>query len=308
MSQLRAALADYLSVRRAMGYKLTRSGGLLAQFVAYLEDVDAETITIDHALAWATLPAETSLDWQAQRLSVVRGFATWMSAIDQATEVPPTDLLPRRTRRTTPYLYSEADIAALLAACETLRPPRRSATYRTLLGLLAVTAMRIGEAIRLDRSDVDVAAGLLLVRSSKFGKDRYLPLHPTTVEALTGYLAWCDRQFPQPATAAAFTSIRGTRLHYGNVRSTFLTLADHAGLRPRSVSCKPTIHGLRHSFAVTSLLEAYRTGDDVQPRLPLLSTYLGHVRPADTYWYLSAAPELLVLASQRLENSTEAGR
>lgn len=308
MSQLRAALADYLSVRRAMGYKLTRTGGLLAQFVAYLEDVDAGTITTEHALAWATLPAETSLDWQAQRLSVVRGFASWMSAIDPATEVPPTDLLPRRTHRATPYLFSEADIAALLAACDTLRPPRRAATYRTLFGLLAVTGMRIGEAIRLDRSHVDAAAGLLLVRSSKFGKDRYLPLHATTVQALIGYLAWCDRQFLQPATPAVFTSIRGTRLRYGNIRRTFLTLVDHAGLRPRSVSCKPTIHGLRHSFAVTTLLKAYRTGAHVQARLPLLSTYLGHVRPADTYWYLSAAPELLALASQRLENSTEARR
>jgi len=308
MSQLRAALADYLSLRRAMGYKLTRTGALLSQFVVYLEDADAGTITVEHALAWATLPAQTSLDWQAQRLSDVRGFASWMSAIDPATEVPPTDLLPRRTHRPTPYLFSEADIAALLAACNTLRPPRRAATYRTLLGLLAATGMRIGEAIRLDRSDIDVAAGLLLVRSSKFGKDRYLPLHTTTVGALTGYLAWCDGQPLQPSTAAVFTSLRGTRLHYGNVRSTFLTLVDYAGLRPRSASCKPTIHGLRHSFAVTTLLEAYRTGAHVQARLALLSTYLGHVRPADTYWYLSAAPELLALASRRLETATEASR
>jgi integrase/recombinase XerD len=309
MSQLRAALADYLSVRRAMGYKLTRTGGLLSQFVGYLEDVDAETVTIEHALAWATLPAETSLDWQAQRLSVVRGFASWLSTMDPAAEVPPTDLLPRRTHRATPYLYSEADIAALLAACDTLlQPPRRSATYRTLLGLLAVTGMRIGEAIRLDRCDVDVAAGLLLVRSSKFGKDRYLPLHATTVKAVTSYLAWCDRQFPQPATAALLTSTRGTRLRYGNVRKTFLALVQQASLRPRSVSCKPTLHGLRHSFAVNTLLDSYRTGADVQARLPLLSTYLGHVRPADTYWYLSAAPELLALASQRLEAPLEVGR
>lgn len=308
MSQLRAALADYLCVRRAMGYKLTRTGGLLAQFVTYLEDADVGTITIDHAVAWATLPAKTSLDWQAQRLSMVRGFASWMSAIDPATEVPPTDVLPRRTHRATPYLFTEADIAGLLAACDTLRPPRRAATYHTLFGLLAVTGMPIGEAIRLDRSDVDAAAELVVVRSSKFGKDRYLPLHTTTVQALLGYLAWCDRRFPQPATAAVFTSIRGTRLRYGNVASTFLTLVDHAGLRPRSVSCKPTIHGLRHSFAVTTLLEAYRTGADVPARLPVVSTYLGHVRPADTYWYLSAAPELLALAGQRLEHSTETSR
>ena len=308
MSRLHDALDDYLSVRRAMGYKLIRTGGLLAQFITYLEDLGAETITIEHAIGWATLPSQGSLDWQAQRLSVVRGFASWMSALDPATEVPPTDVLPRRTHRPTPYLYSENDIAALLAACEVLQPARRAATYRTLVGLLAVTGMRIGEAIRLDRSDVDVVAGLLLVRSTKFGKDRYLPLHPTTVDALNGYLVWCDRHFPTPRTGAVFTSIRGTRLRYNNARDTFNALTQHAGLRPRSASCKPTLHGLRHSFAVQTLLDGYRTGADVQARLPLLSTYLGHVCPTDTYWYLSAAPELLALASQRLEHPREAGR
>ena len=254
MSQLRAALVDYLTVRRAMGYKLTRTGGLLAQFVTYLEDTDAGTITIEHALAWATLPGETSLDWQAQRLSMVRGFASWMSALDPATEVPPTDLLPRRTHRPAPYLFSETDIAALLAACGMLRPLRRAMTYRTLFALLAVTGMRIGEAIRLDRDDVDVAAGLLLVRSTKFGKDRLLPLHSTTVDALTGYLDGSDRQ-SRNTTAAVFTSTRGTRLRYGNVRTTFLSLVEHTGLRTRSTSCRPTIHGLRHSFAVNTLLD-----------------------------------------------------
>jgi integrase/recombinase XerD len=308
MSRLHDALADYLSVRRAMGYKLLRTGGLLAQFVDYLDDLGVETITIEHAVAWATLPAQSSLDWQAQRLSVVRGFASWMSALDPATEVPPTDLLPRRTRRPTPYLYSEDDIGRLLAACDTLQPARRAATYRTLIGLLAVTGMRIGEAIRLDRSDVDIVAGLLLVRSTKFGKDRYLPLHPTSVDALNGYLVWCDRHFPTPRTGAVFASIRGTRLRYDNARDTFNALAQHAGLRPRSASCRPTLHGLRHSFAVETLLDGYRAGADVQARLPLLSTYLGHVRPADTYWYLSAAPELLALASQRLEHPRESGR
>jgi integrase/recombinase XerD len=308
MSRLHDALADYLSVRRAMGYKLMRTGGLLAQFVDYLDDLGVETITIEHAVAWATLPAQSSLDWQAQRLSVVRGFASWLSALDPATEVPPTDLLPRRTRRPTPYLYSEDDIGRLLAACDTLQPARRAATYRTLIGLLAVTGMRIGEAIRLDRSDVDIVAGLLLVRSTKFGKDRYLPLHPTSVDALNGYLVWCDRHFPTPRTGAVFASIRGTRLRYDNARDTFNALAQHAGLRPRSASCRPTLHGLRHSFAVETLLDGYRAGADVQARLPLLSTYLGHVRPADTYWYLSAAPELLALASQRLEHPRESGR
>jgi integrase len=308
MSPLAEALADYLAVRRAMGYKLERSGKLLAQFVAYLDHAEVTTVTVEHALAWSTLPAEASVNWWAHRLSVVRGFATFLSTIDPATEIPPADLLPYRKHRPTPFLYSDDDIAALLAATEMLRGELRTATYRTLLGLLAVTGMRIGEAIRLDRSDFDAHAGFLLVRSTKFGKDRQLPLHPSTTDALTGYLACRDRLFPQPQTAAVFISMAGTRLLYTSVSWTFLKLIDQAGLEPRSSSCRPRIHDLRHSFAVNTALDSYRTGGDMQARLPLLSTYLGHVHPSNTYWYLSAAPELLALAGQRLGDATEDGR
>lgn len=302
MSPLAAALADYLAVRRAMGFKLERAGKLLAQFVAYLDDLEAATVTVEHALAWATLPADGSANWWAHRLSVVRGFATYLATIDPTTEVPPSDLLAYRKRRATPFLYSDNDIAALLAATQVLSSPLRRATYHTLLGLLVVTGMRIGEAIRLDRSDVDARAGLLLVRSTKFGKDRQLPLHASTTQALTRYLTCRDRLFPQPETTAVFISTAGTRLRYCNVSWAFLKLIDHAKLKPRSSSCRPRIHDLRHSFAVHTVLEGYRSGADVQARLPLLSTYLGHVHPANTYWYLSAAPELLALAGQRLED------
>ena len=308
MSPLAAALADYLAVRRAMGYKLERAGKLLAQFVTYLDDADITTVTVEDALAWAVLPAEGSVNWWAHRLSVVRGFATYLSTIDPATEVPPADLLSERNKRATPFLYSDDDIAALLGATEMFSSPLRRATYRTLLGLLVVTGMRIGEAIRLDRTDLDARTGLLLVRSSKFGKDRQLPLHASTTQALTGYLACRDRLFPEPETAAVFISTAGSRLRYCNVHKTFLKLIDHACLKPRSSSCRPRIHDLRHSFAVHTVLEGYRTDVDVQARLPLLSTYLGHVHPASTYWYLSAAPELLALAGQRLENAMEDGR
>jgi integrase/recombinase XerD len=308
MSPLHAALADYLSVRRAMGYKLERAGKLLAQFVDYLDDVEVATVTVEHALAWSMLPAKGSNNWWAHRLSVVRGFATYLSTVDPATEVPPSDLLPERNKRATPYLYSDDEVAALLAATEMLATPLRTATYRTLLGLLVVTGMRIGEGIRLDRGDLDVRAGLLVVRSTKFGKDRQIPLHPTTTDALTGYLSRRDRLFPQSDTPAVFVSMAGTRLRYCNVSWTFLKLVDRAGLTPRSATCRPRIHDLRHSFAVNTVLDGYRTGADVQARLPLLSTYLGHVHPANTYWYLSAAPELLALAGRRLEDHLEGGR
>ena len=301
MSRLDPALADYLRLRRALGYKLVRTAKLLAQFIAYLDGIGVDTLTIEAALAWATLPADGGPSWLAGRLTVVRGFAAYLHAIDPANELVPSDLLPDRGHRTTPYLYAETEVAELMAAAATLRTPHRAATYATLLGLLAVTGMRVGEAIRLDRADVDAGHELLTVKHSKFGKSREVPLHPTTVAALRRYLGRRDRPRPVMPTTAVFVSDAGTRLLYCNVNWTFLKLVRRAGLVPRSASCRPRLHDLRHTFAVRTVLDAYRAGADVQVRLPLLSTYLGHVNPGATYWYLSAAPELLELAGQRLE-------
>ncbi len=239
---------------------------------------------------------------------LVRGFATYLHTIDPTAEVPARDLLAWRPRRASPYLYSHSDIAALMSAASTLRSPLRVATYQTLVGLLAVTGMRIGEAIRLDRGDVDLAAGVLVVRHAKFGKTRQLPLHASTVAALRAYLRRRDRHQPPAQTPAVFISPAGTRLLYCNVQWTFQRLARQAGLQPRSASCRPRIHDLRHSFAVHTLLDAYRHGHDVADRLALLSIYLGHVNPAGTYWYLSAAPELMALAAARLDQHQAARR
>lgn len=301
MSPLREALADYLRLRRALGYKLERAGKLLPQFLDYLEQEDAEIVTVERTLAWATLPAGGSRRWWAFRLSIARGFVVYLHSLDPAHQLPPADLLPDRSRRATPYLYTDTEIAALIAAAERLRFPLRVATYRTLIGLLAATGMRIGEAIRLDRGDLNLARGLLVVRDSKFGKTRELPLHESTTRALRAYLRLRDRVQPTPKTPALLVSPVGTRLIYCNVHATFRQLRDAAGLRPRSARCRPRIHDLRHTFAIRTLLDAYHDEDDVQRRLSLLSTYLGHVNPGATYWYLSAAPELLSLAGQRLE-------
>jgi integrase len=306
MSRLRDSLGDYLTIRRALGYKLERAEKLLDQFIDYLEGLGVELITVERALAWARLPAG-GVNWFAFRLSAVRGFAAYLHALDPVHEVPPADLLPRRPRRVTPYLYSEQEIAALIGAASSLRSALRVATYQTLIGLLAVTGMRIGEAIRLDRDDLNTGAGVLTVRNSKFGKSRELPLHATTTQTLRAYLRRRDRLLPTPKTEALLISPAGTRLLYCNVSHTFLGLVDRAGLRPRSASCRPRLHDLRHSFAVRTVLDWYRADVDVQARLPLLSTYLGHVHPANTYWYLSAAPELLSLAGERLERAL-AGR
>lgn len=301
---LRTALAQYLAVRRSLGFKLARDGLLLEQFVACCEQAGAGRVTSELALAWVTAPAKASPSWLRMRLTVVRGFASWLQASDPATQVPATGWLPPR-RRTNPYLYSDADIAALLAAARQARWPLSAATYQTLIGLLAVTGMRVGEAIRLDRADVSLADGLLTIRESKFGTSRQILLHPTTIAALRWYLRRRAALSPTPSEPGLLVHPAGNRITYASVQQMFRALARRAGLTPRSERCRPTIHGLRHTFAVNTLVGWYRDGVDVQARLPLLSTYLGHVNPASTFWYLTAAPELLALAADRLDSTLD---
>jgi integrase len=295
-------LSDYLAMRRRLGFKLERSGALMAQLVDYLDSIDATVITIDAALAWATLPEAAATSWCANRLGAARLFAKYMINIDPATQVPPKDLLGSPHPRATPFIYSPHDIAALMdAVSKTTSVGLIAATYRTLIGLLAVTGMRVGEAINLDRDEVDLAEQVLVVRHGKFGKSRELPLHPSTVTALTHYAALRDRRRPPTPTQAWFVSSNRSRLIYKNVHQRFHRLTQIAGLVPRSATCRPRIHDLRHTFAVNTLLGWYRAGVDVQARLPLLSTYLGHADPGATYWYLTATPELMQVAAQRLD-------
>lgn len=305
MNELRSALQDYLRVRRALGYKLKETERLLGQFVAYCEQSGTCVVTTDVALAWATLPVGADPSWWAQRLSKVRCFARWLQTLEPATEVPPTDILTGRPRRAVPYLYTGAEVVAIMAAARCLRSPLQAHTYQTLVGLLAVTGLRVGEAIRLNRDDVCLGSGLVRVIKSKFNKSREVPLHPTTVEALRRYVECRDRLCPQPRSGSFFLSTVGTTLTYSTVRSTFQRLAHEAGLRPRAGRCRPRLHDLRHSLACEILIGWYRDGVDVNARLPLLSTWLGHVKPESTYWYLSAVPELLGLASRRLEDTFE---
>jgi len=307
MTGMSAAIGDYLSVRRALGHKMQLAERLLGQFGTYCEQVGATQVTIQVAVAWATLPAGASAGWWAQRLGVVRSFAAWLQTQDPCTQVPPADILPGRFSRADPYLYSEADIAAMMAAARDLSFPLQRHTYESLIGLLGVTGMRIGEAIRLDREDVDAARGVLRVVNSKFGRSRQIPLHPSVVEALRRYEDHRDQLCPAPQCESFFLSTVGTRLRYSVVHPTFQKLAGRAGLQARSQRCRPRIHDLRHSFAVRALADCYAAGGDVQAVLPLLSTHLGHVDPKSTYWYLSAAPELLSLAGRRLETAFEYG-
>jgi integrase len=305
MKALQEELADYLALRRSMGFKLRRAEKLLGQFVAHCKGVGAEVVTIEVALGWATLPEGASTAWVCHRLGVVRGFSRYLALVDERNQVIPTNVVPHRPMRATPFLYSQDQVLAMMAAARKFRSPVRQATFETIIGLLWATGMRIGEALGLDRGDVDLAHGVLTVRDSKFGKTRELPLHSTTMTALAGYARRRARWFPADTTDAFFVSAAGTRMMYCNFHLGFKELVQRAGIAARSRSCRPRPHDLRHAFAVRTLIGWYRDGVDVEANLPKLSTYLGHVLPANTYWYLSAAPELLVLAAERLEAATE---
>lgn len=301
MSRLQDAVSEYLQLRRALGFKLQRAGMLLPRFVAFLQAEGLDFVTREAAVRWATKSSQTSAYWGARRLALVRPFARYLHGLDPRNEIPAADLLPYKQRRHEPYIYSDEDVEALLRATQELRSTLRASTYRTLLGLLAVSGMRVGEAIALDVDDIDWAAGALTVRHAKFGKERLVPLHETTVRALHDYAEQRDRKWVRPKASSFFVSVRGRRLIYNNVHRTFLELLQRSGLAAHAAPCRPRIHDLRHSFAVKTIVGWYRAGVDVEPRMPRLSTYLGHVCPSNTYWYLSATPELLGHASARLE-------
>ena len=302
MSTLSQQVNEYLQVRRALGYKLEREGRLLPDFVAFLDRQGVSHITADLALHWATLPASATTRWWAHRLSIVRRFAEYLRAFDAQTEVPPSDLLPHvKSRRLAPYVYTDDEVLTLMAATHTLRG-LKAHTYATLFGLLASTGMRVGEVLALDRSDIDWQQGVLVVRHSKFGKSREVPVHPTTVQALQAYSQARDHGLPRISSPAFLVSLVGTRLHYKNVHRGFLHLLRQAGMADRQPR-RPRLHDLRHTFATQTLGRWYREGVDVQACLPALSTYLGHVCPSHTYWYLTATPDLLKVASGHFEQS-----
>lgn len=302
MKSLRHVLDDYLETRRALGYKLADDERLLRQFVAHVEKSGSAFVTISLSVAWATQPERASRKWWAQRLGIVRSFAKYVQAFDTRTEIPAAELIPYTNKRPTPYLYSDEDVQALMGAARGERLPFRGATYSTLVGLLATTGLRIGEAIKLDRTDFFVSENVLLIRDSKFGKSREVLIHPTTCAALQDYARERDQVFPHPSSPSFFLSMAGKRLIYKNVHWTVARQLHRAGVTGNP-SRRPTLHGLRHTFAVRTLMDWYKDGLDVEARLPLLSTYLGHVNPSSTYWYLTAIPELMTLASGRLEQA-----
>ncbi|MFD6880249.1 MULTISPECIES: tyrosine-type recombinase/integrase [unclassified Streptomyces] len=308
MTELRQALDDYLRIRRSLGHKMAGAAWLLPDFIAFLEERGQTTVTITAALAWVTkCESDVVTTVSPRRITAVRGFARYLSGVDPATEIPPLGLVPHRQRWRQPFIYSDADVIAVMTAVDGSGPPLRAATYRTLVGLLAATGLRVGEAINLDHDDIDWAEGVLRIRETKFGKSRLVPLEPSGVDALREYDVLRNRIAPRPEDPSFFASRTRRRLIYAVVAPTFRRLVTSAGVGTDEPN-PPRLQDLRHSFAVRVLLTWYRTGADVQAKIPSLSTYLGHREPSSTYWYLSAAPQLLALPAARREGVGKAAR
>jgi integrase/recombinase XerD len=313
MTTLRQAVQDYLALRRSLGFKLTRVGLVLEDFIDFLAQHDADYITSALALAWATQGADGHAEaWAGQRLSMVRLFARYRSATDPRTQIPPAGVLPSRPQRARPYLYSEHEIEQLLQAALRLpyRFPRgalRPWVFHCLFGLLSVTGLRLGEARNLELQDVDLTAGVLTIRGAKFGKTRLVPLHPSTCTVLADFLDRRERHWAGRAVSSyVFVSSWGNRLDSGDIHRTFYRLSRQIGLRGPGDRHGPRLHDMRHRFATQTLVNWYRSQDDPERRLPLLSAFLGHVHVADTQWYLSGSPELMREAMARLERRWEA--
>jgi integrase/recombinase XerD len=299
MSGLDAHVDDYLRLRRALGYRLERAELWLRQLAAYVQGAGSQTLTAELAISWARLPATAQPRHWAARLGCARKFAAYLHTIDPSTQIPPTGIFPAERHRPTPYLWTAEQIEILLETARTLRPPLRGLTYQGLFGLLAVTGMRLGEAVGLQRGDVDLDTAVITIRHAKFDRPRIVPLHPSTASALRRYATGRDELCPQPRSEAFFLSTRGAALDRSQVDKTLRQITTAMGIRTTTIH--PRAHDLRHSFAVHTLIRWMREDVRVDEHIGVLSTYLGHVSPAGTYWYLTAVPELMELAAGRLQ-------
>lgn len=313
MSAIRDALGHYIAIRRALGTQLRESAVALGHFVEFLEREGAEFITTNLALCWACQPEGVQRATWARRLTAVRRFAAWLSVSDPRTEVPPQRLLHARHRRNKPYIFTDQEIERLMAEATRLPSPTglRAMTYVTLIGLLAATGLRPGEAHALKVADVDLQNGILAIRQTKFGKSRFVPVEDSTRTALVQYTKRRQKLCLRLQDDTFFVSEHGTRLCSSTVRRTFAKVSRTIGLRAalgnRRIGRGPRLQDIRHTFATRKLVEWYQAGLDVERELPKLATYLGHVDVAHTYWYIEAVPELLLLATEQLSKKHRGG-
>ncbi len=304
MCSLKNHLTNYLALRRSLGYKLKEDEGILNNFVSFLKGKYSPTITVKLAMEWALLPKNVQPSHWSKRLSIIRLFSQYLVAYIPETEVPDPGLLYAKTKRTNPHLYSDEQVKEVLKACfDEPSKGLRHLTYYTFFGLLVVTGCRISELVNLPIGDVDLKAGLITIRNSKFGKSRYLPISTSTIANLIIYSKRRDIFTGQPSADNYFLSEQGKPLTINGVETFYVRLSKKIGLRRKEDSVGPRIHDFRHSYAIKTIIKWYKANADVHQLMPLLATYLGHKKPSDTYWYLSNVPELMALAAQRLEQS-----
>lgn len=308
MNTLTKRLDDYLAVRRSLGFELASTAGVLRSFTAFADREGVDHITVELFLRWKAVFGKASNDTWSTRLGMVRVFARWLQGQDARTEMPPAGLIPGKPRRARPYIYADTEIVEIVrrAACLGSRYELRGWTCSTLFGLLAVTGLRINEALKLDDGDVDLDAGVITVKRGKNGRARFVPIVASTVDKLRCYRAERVRLLGA-SPGAFFRNDDGHRPSAGNARYNFAMVSQAMGLRRTERFCRngrgPRIHDLRHTFAVRTIMAWYRGGLDPDREMSKLSAYLGHAIPEFTYWYIEAVPELLQLASERAERA-----
>lgn len=303
-----ALIDEYLAFRVARGFQPSRKiERLLPQFVASLPDSRDEDLLFANSdvLTWANAPDRAAPSWVSARLSIVRGFSLYLAGSGLPVAVPACRQVPTSCRRATPYLYSTSEVVDLMDATDVVFTPLRAATMRTLVGLLFVTGMRIGETLHLSIGDLDTEQNTLMIRHAKLGRERIVCLDASTTEALRAYLDDSPRRdLGTGADRPLFVTGRGTAVSYSNVCGGFHQMLRYVGLIRRA-GARPRLHDLRHSFATRTMIDAYRTGRDPGHTFAVLSLWLGHSNPADTYWYLQAAPEIAAIAAGRLDHDQE---
>jgi site-specific recombinase XerD len=294
-------------MRRSLGFTLRGEGRSLLEFADRLDETGQPTVTVAEAVAWASEPDGITAARKQRRLAIVRGFARYLAAFDPDCQVPPPGLLPGRAHRPTPYHYTHEEVAALVHAAGTIAAPLPAATMQALISLLAASGLRVGEALALNRDDIDAHAAAVTV-TGKNNQTRLIPLHPTTTQMLAGYAVLRDRLCNSPVSAGFFLTSTGRRVQHHGVHQIFTRLLAAADIHTPPGRRRPHIHDLRHTFAVNVLIDWYEAGLDVSARLPVLSAFLGHNSPEATYWYLQATPQLLALAAQRLDATAQPTR
>lgn len=304
---LRQALMDYLTLRRSLGFKLHSDGKALTTFVTFLEENQSDHITTALAVRWATMSKSTRPYRWGRRLCFVRGFASYLRALDDRTEIPPVNLLTSKHQRPTPYLFTDNEISRLVEATGQLQGVDTFLKHSLscLLGLLSATGLRIGEALALSVDDIDLESGVITISGAKFGKTRLIPLHSSTVRALARYRDARQQILQERSVDYWFVNHQSKRLGYDCVRKHFHKLLELLGMNGKVGHPKPRLHDLRHHFAVSTLIRWYKNEANIDSKLPVLSAYLGHVETRDTYWYISSCPNLMNAAKKRLEKHWE---